>query len=105
MIRCSWLKFDMAGVAHALDFFCSQGIDFPPDFIGKKNGRRVGARANRVEFFCVALALRFDVHNKTTDDSNGFATAMFQYFCFLYVDDSLFLLCAPTLAGHTPSVG
>ena len=64
--------------------------------------------------------MRFDVHNKTTDNSNGFATAMFQYFrlhfvaeserkifdfCFLYVDDSLFLLCVPTLAGRTPSLG
>ena len=64
--------------------------------------------------------MRFDVHNKTTDDSNGIAAAMLQYlcphfvaesdrkildFCFLYVHDSLSLLCAPTFAGHTLSVG
>src|SRR6516162_1138520 len=116
MICCSWFKLDAAGVAHALDFFCGQGIDFPPDFIGKKNGRRVGARANRVELFCVARAMRFDVHNKTTDDSNGVAAAMLQYlclhfvaesqrklfdFCFLYVHDSL-SLCAPQRSLGAP---
>src|SRR3974390_1814052 len=129
MICFSWFKFDAAGVAHALDFFCGQGIDFPPDFIGKKNSRRVSARANRVEFFCVARAVRFDVHNKTTDDSNGIATPMFQYFCldfvaeserkifdfcFLYVHDSLLLSgsvfpvlprALPMLARRTLSVG
>ena len=60
MICCSWLKFDA----------CGQGIDFPPDFppdfIGNKNGRRVGARANCVEFFCVARASMFTTKLPTT---------------------------------------
>ena len=76
------------GGAHTLNFFYGQGIDFPTDIIGKSNGRCVGTRANRVEFFCIARAMCFDVHNKTADSSNGFAVPMFQYFCFHLVAKS-----------------